>query len=233
MTKFFRRTALALSLTAAATSLQAADMYKVEMVVFANLNSDDGGEFWPRLEAPDTLGSISLSPWNGYPLQYFEQLPTGDLQLGGDAAALSRSGNYALLYHKGWLQPIGGPSSARKVLIDANFEDYALSGNLSIYKKRFLHAQPNLQLTSNRLVDMPRDSSTPDQAAETASMDQGINGSSVENSVETPEVVGFPTEAETPANTWQLSQSRRMRSKETHYIDHPKFGVLLRIRPVY
>jgi len=33
------------------------------------------------------------------------------------------------------------------------------------------------------------------------------------------------------ANTWQLNQSRRMKSNETHYIDHPKFGVLLRIQP--
>ncbi|MBV1905373.1 MAG: peptidoglycan binding protein CsiV [Pseudomonadales bacterium] len=30
----------------------------------------------------------------------------------------------------------------------------------------------------------------------------------------------------------QLSESRRMRSTELHYLDHPKFGVLLRIDPV-
>lgn len=30
----------------------------------------------------------------------------------------------------------------------------------------------------------------------------------------------------------QMSQKRRMRSKELHYIDHPKFGILAQITPV-
>jgi len=29
-----------------------------------------------------------------------------------------------------------------------------------------------------------------------------------------------------------LSQSRRLRSNEIHYLDHPKFGIVVRIDPV-
>ena len=29
-----------------------------------------------------------------------------------------------------------------------------------------------------------------------------------------------------------LDESRRMRSEEIHYLDHPKFGVIVRIDPV-
>lgn len=35
-----------------------------------------------------------------------------------------------------------------------------------------------------------------------------------------------------PATRIKLQQSRRMRSKELHYIDHPRFGVLALITPV-
>ncbi len=35
-----------------------------------------------------------------------------------------------------------------------------------------------------------------------------------------------------PVQWMQLSESRRMRSTELHYLDHPKFGVLVKIEPI-
>ncbi len=35
-----------------------------------------------------------------------------------------------------------------------------------------------------------------------------------------------------PAGYMQLHESRRMRSGELHYLDHPKLGILVRIDPV-
>ncbi|MBP0048643.1 peptidoglycan binding protein CsiV [Marinobacterium sp. AK62] len=214
MKRSIYRGLLAAGLIACSASIQAADLYKVEMVVFANLNSDDGGEYWPDLAPVDTAGSLSLAPWDGYPLQRFEQLPTGDLVLGGDAAALSRSANYALLYHKGWLQPITGPSSSPSIRVNASFEDYELNGTLRIYKQRYLHAQPLLQLNSIALSS----GYTPQPAAVEAP--DASEGSA--------EVTTAPVQP----HRWQLEQSRRMRSEETHYIDHPKMGILLHVRPV-
>ena len=39
---------------------------------------------------------------------------------------------------------------------------------------------------------------------------------------------------ETPgtAGYMQLSESRRMRSEELHYLDHPKLGVVVRVDPI-
>ncbi len=224
MKSVIRNAILALGLTAASTQVMAVDLYKVEMVVFANLSSDDGGEYWPELPAPDTLGSFSLTSFDGYPLQQFEQLPTGDLQLGGDAAALSRSGNYALLFHKGWLQRIDGPSSKRKVEIRASFDDYDLTGTLRVYKQRYLHAQPDLQLTSNRLVTTTYAGATTEQPDVSAT----YTATGIAETENPQPLMQMPA----TVNSWQLNQSRRMRSQETHYLDHPKFGVLLRIRPV-
>ena len=40
-----------------------------------------------------------------------------------------------------------------------------------------------------------------------------------------------PATATEPAQRYRLRQSRRMRSNERHYIDHPKFGVIALITP--
>ncbi len=41
----------------------------------------------------------------------------------------------------------------------------------------------------------------------------------------------WPETAETPEELVSLTQSRRMRSKEVHYLDHPMVGVLIRLLP--
>jgi hypothetical protein len=41
----------------------------------------------------------------------------------------------------------------------------------------------------------------------------------------------LPEDSKSLAETLSLQQSRRMRSKEVHYIDHPSIGVLIRILP--
>lgn len=41
----------------------------------------------------------------------------------------------------------------------------------------------------------------------------------------------IPEQATSLSQTLSLQQSRRMRSKEVHYIDHPRVGVLIRILP--
>lgn len=42
----------------------------------------------------------------------------------------------------------------------------------------------------------------------------------------------LPKKSTTTADTLSIQQSRRMRSKELHYIDHPSVGALIRILPV-
>ena len=39
-------------------------------------------------------------------------------------------------------------------------------------------------------------------------------------------------QSSTLAPLYQISEQRRVKSQETHYFDHPKFGVLVRIMPV-
>lgn len=136
------------SLTAIAS---AADLYKVEMLVFAN-ESGIGSqqEYWPDISPVDTSGAVFPRGWDGYPLESFEELPRNDLRLSADASRLSRSADYRVLYHGGWMQPIGGKSQSRAVRVKASVDGYELDGSMSVYRNRFLHAQPNLQLSHYR-----------------------------------------------------------------------------------
>ncbi|GAA0784821.1 peptidoglycan binding protein CsiV [Marinobacterium sediminicola] len=204
------------ALTSLPATAFAADLFKVEVVVFSHENPNSvEQEYWPQLPPLDLSASLFPQPWDGYPLSSFEELPQNDLVLGGQAAALSRSGNYKLLYHRGWLQPVGGKSSARSIRIKVDFDDLQLDGNIRVYKNRFLHAQPTLELTASPMLNQEQ----PD-----------VSGSNVGDSgIKTLTPVGEPLDL---TQRWRMEQSRRMRSNETHYIDHPRFGVLLRIRPV-
>lgn len=188
------------SLTAMAS---ASELYKVELLVFANENGIGAGEeYWPDFTPVDTSGAIFPRNWDGYPLESFEELPRNDLRLSGDATRLARSGSHRVLYHGGWLQAIGGPSQARPVRIKASTDSYELDGAISVYRNRFLHAQPNLQLSSHV------------QAPQMVSADQ------------------TEASGEYRPRAWMLKDARRMRSDEIHYIDHPHMGILMIIRPV-
>ncbi|GAA0686542.1 peptidoglycan binding protein CsiV [Marinobacterium maritimum] len=214
MASLLRRSLALAALTTLPTVVQAADLYKVEMLVFSHENSNGvEQEYWPEQPPLDLSASLYPQPWDGYPLANFEELPQNDLVLGGDAAALSRSGGYKLLYHRGWLQSIGGKSGAREVRIKADFDDYQLDGSLKVYKNRFLHAQPTLELTASAPLPIQQP--------------ERLNPTETDSSIEVVTPVDNLTGS---TDRWRMTQSRRMRSNETHYIDHPRFGVLLRIR---
>lgn len=203
MPGLLRRT-LTLACLATLPSLARADnLYKVEMLVFAN-ESGVGiqDEYWPAQPPVDTGAALFPRPWNGYPLEALEELPRNDLRLSRDASLLARSGRYRVLYHRGWLQSIGSAQRTPPVRIKASSGDYELDGSISLSRQRFLHARPNLQLSR----------------------------------FGQPMATGTVAEDSAPADyrptAWLLQDSRRMRSNEIHYIDHPRLGILMIIRPV-
>jgi len=203
MPGLLQRTLTLATLTTLPAIACADNLYKVEMLVFAN-ESGIGiqDEYWPDVTPVDTSGAVFTRSWDGYPLAAYEELPRNDLRLGNDAALLARSGRYQVLYHRGWLQSISRSQKAPSVRIKASTGKYELDGSINIYRNRFLHARPNLQLSQHSL---PAPVSTETDA---------------------------PITPDYRPSAWLLQDARRMRSKEIHYIDHPKMGILLMIRPV-
>lgn len=144
-------------------------------------------------------------------------------QLSRIAGSLRRSTNYRLLEHLAWRQPLD--ESGFPVLIQGGerYNDvYELDGTITVSRSRFLHAQVNLWFTefapmrpSRRFGRANRDVPDVDQAM----LDRY------------PELVAWAEQRDTraPIHTHLLSQSRRMRSDTVHFIDHPFFGVVIKV----
>lgn len=149
MPALLQRTLLLAIFSSLSAMASAAELYKVEMLVFANESGIGiNDEYWPEITPVDVSGAVFLRDWDGYPLQPFEALPENDLRLSADANRLARHSDYRVLYHRGWLQPIGGKQSARAVRIKTSRQGYELDGTITLYRNRFLHAYPTLQLST-------------------------------------------------------------------------------------
>ncbi|MBV0932166.1 CsiV family protein [Marinobacterium weihaiense] len=215
MASSLRRSLALAAMAALPTLTQAASLYKVEMLVFSHENTaaDLQQEYWPQQPPLDLSGAVHTQPWDGYPLANFEELPPNDRFLAGSAAALQRDPNYRVIYHGGWLQSIGAESRAREVRISASQGKFELDGSIRLHKQRFLHAHPVIDLKTHD-TGAPARNNTPEST--TDSGQAALTAAALPDAIED--------------SLWRLDQTRRMRSNETHYIDHPRFGILLRIR---
>jgi len=148
-----------------------------------------------------------------------------------------------LVWSKKWRQPIPEKTKAtldeNLVIIDIkkalNFKqalkssaalvEIEVSGQLHLYRSRYLHLVSDLKvqhwqsLESNNQLDK--------------SINILPNHSNYEENI-IPSNSSTPLTAidEIPLRAAIIKQSRRMRSNELHYIDHPMLGILVRVTPV-
>jgi len=187
----------------------------------------------------------------------FQRLTGEDLELEDVRRRLEASGSYRVLLHIAWRQPgfpeeeaklahVRDPNAALGILrpaspqrddegpgpfletewsqvapsiaLDANKP--ALDGTVRLHRARYLHLRADLvyyRPASGALGPRrPSDGEPGGRAADTgaASLDADY----------------LPRETAVPT-LFRLTQSRRMRSGELHYLDHPLFGLLVQVRP--
>jgi len=113
--------------------------YDVEVVVFTNLNSGDGGERWPAL-SPDSTEQQSR-----YSRDSYQQLSAANYQMNNVVGSLRRSAGYHVILHKAWRQ-----RDSDTVVIPVNVADgkQQLSGEFSLSRKRYLHFDVDLVLAA-------------------------------------------------------------------------------------
>lgn len=159
----------------------------------------------------------------------FRTLPVEELNLRNIARRLQRSANYRVLYHVSWRQPIVAIAQAIPILVQAGnrFDDYyELDGTVTISLARYLHLDTDLWFTSF----LPRYSSQLNLAA--AQRSRGVFSSDERELIsQYPELYRFESRRDSyrPERTHKLVQSRRMRSAKLHYLDHPAFGLMVKI----
>jgi hypothetical protein len=228
----------ALLFSAAPVTAQTKDdtrYYDVEVLIFENLDPRSRqAELWPSdvdVEQPEQFVQLGQPypgpiPANFDPKLTFKALPDSGLQLDEAAKLLENSDHFHVLLHRAWRQPGMDNDTALPVYLEKTFTaeprspqplaaglapspedsdnngEARLSGYIRIVLSRYLHAQVDMVYTT------------------------GIVN-------QTPDVLGTDyLQSEAPKPTiYHLKQTRRMRSDELHYLDHPVLGMLILITP--
>ena len=201
---------LVLSVCGAAPVLAAPEAtektYRVEAIVFAQPSHADEGERWPTAAAlPPALETLT---------------PTGDLPADSRLlpALQALKPPYRVLAQASWTQPAGDKAATKPVALRS--ADGTLDGTVLFYVSRFLHSEIALRWR-------PEATAAPASPANTAT------STPPNTPATTPGVAAGEAQAVAAATpVYRLSERRRIKTAETHYFDHPKFGVLLRVTPL-
>lgn len=203
--------ALLIMLPLAATQAANQD-YDVEIVVYASLRADDGEERWPTPNAfPATLQALDLGEGGT------QLLTGGPRNLQAIADTMRRSSLYRPLLHWRWRQPgwERGQAKAIHVQIPAG-------NNLPLTQVATGTSKLLLQQLRNNLDTGITDTASQPLLDGTLTLMRSRYLHMAVDLIYIDPNTGIPM---------QLKESRRMRSGELHYLDQPRFGVLVQVTP--
>ena len=134
----------ALAVAGSSTAVAEVPIYDVEVVIFSNQNSGDGGERWPTSisDDPGTQGFVAEGQ--------ISERPESSYQLGGIAYGLKQSRGYSVLLHTAWRQPAYDSRNAIGYALDTSVQNGSkrLSGRINLVRERYLHLDVDLFLSS-------------------------------------------------------------------------------------
>jgi hypothetical protein len=150
---------------------------------------------------------------------FFQNDSGADFAMEEIVQTLKRSKNYRVIDQNSWFQEIVDQSLALAVLIKTEIDNGDIVvGEIKAYKKRFLHLDTNLYFA--------KESIDPGSYEKKVILKEQIK----KGEFVIDEINLF--ENEKLEFLYQINHSRKVRSKELHYVDHPKFGVIFQISPV-
>lgn len=170
------------------------------------------------LATPYDLVREDIAAWEQSLLARAYRL-SDELTMVSEVKAINRQRHLRPLLHQRWLQPVPPREAPLPIMITTPADETApatidglakVEGHIAITVGRYLHAAPTLWYHADNLGRAP---------------------------------IGFPAAQPEPPPVspalpavdppyMELQESRRMRSTELHYLDHPKIGLILRIDPV-
>ncbi len=213
----------------------------------ASAESGAVGDAKAGLLPPETVNSPVTTENAERP---FQLLPDAALTMTESAEALDRSTNYAPLLHIAWRQPVVEKAKAQTIYIHGEQIDISHQGQTTI-ETTPAFVNINTLTPPSGLIDTP--SLLAAQNGITNTSKQGpinkfegtiklhlgrylhleadlLYRSQIEPMVSDTFLMNL-SEAEQPQTLFRMHQTRRMRSGELHYFDHPMFGLLVQITP--
>ena len=187
-----------------------------------------------------TIGKVSAKPLDIDKDPYII-LPSDKRQLNKEALQLGRASGYKILKHMAWRQPVSARESSQPILIQTGNQyglNFEVEGLITISENRYLHVDTDLVFSrfTKELFNNDMNWSLLNESTLTGSEKAAPNpGFSFQNSQ--PKKVDNGLSSQVTDQQYRrefattLKHIRRVRGNELHYIDHPLFGVILKLMP--
>lgn len=249
---------LTLTCLVLAAQSHASERYRVEVLIFAYLDENSAREeHWPLLEQwkqeeaaaieaqllmanePEEDVIIDLNPTTELPdeseLTTPAIVPLDNLIFTDAAARFRYRSDISMLWHQAWIEEIQDINNPIIHEVNAEIEkdiQVKLSGTIQLHRSRFIHITPNLTVEQFIFA-------IPDDFENTETENTGTENTETTSTelVTTELVTTAPELNQAPAEQWvplraaKVNLSRRMRSDEVHYIDHPLLGMVVKVSP--
>ncbi len=158
----------------------------------------------------DTPSDIESIPTLEVNKSVFEIDSAREFSLSAEVSKIARSRDFRVISTKSWFQFIKDKDAAELIFIDSDFfKGTRIFGFFQLYKERFLHFNTKLYLSELDPLF------TQDERL--------MVGKNVFNEEKELDIY----EEKNQKVLYEVVHSKKFRSGELHYVDHPKFGMLI------
>ena len=158
----------------------------------------------------DTPNNIDSIPTLEVNKSVFEIDSAREFSLSAEVSKIARSRDFRVISTKSWFQNIKDKDAAELIFIDSDFfKGTRIFGFFQLYKERFLHFNTKLYLSELDPLF------TQDERL--------MVGKNVFNEEKKLDIY----EEKNQKVLYEVVHSKKFRSGELHYVDHPKFGMLI------
>lgn len=233
--------------------------FDVEVIIFKRtVDAEQTNESWPN-KLPEIViasaGDFQDSEFRQS--KGVSMLPSSSYQLLSQKEALERHAGFDVLLHKAWRQGDRGKGSApifhiragkdysktynpdgseKQVMAETPIDGitevsidnplYELDGTLQVYVQHYLFVETTLDLKAPSVREITIEStSLENNADQLGQVDGNVQLGNLTQVTPTVTVEQF-------LKGYRMDQKRRMRSGETHYLDHPLLGMVIQVRRV-
>ena len=160
----------------------------------------------------ETLPNSEIIPTLELKKSVFETDSARDFSLSAEVSKIAKSRDFRVISTKSWFQNIKNKDNAELIFIDSDFfKGTRIFGFFQLYKERFLHFNSNLYLSELDPLFTQEE--------------KLIVGKNVFNEEKEFDIF----EEKNQKVLFEVKHSKKFRSGELHYVDHPKFGMLIKL----
>ena len=231
--------------------------FDIEVIIFKRaVDAEKVNESWPNTQPKISLERVGSFQDTQYRAsKEVKMLPYSEYKLTSQKDKLKQHAGFEVLMHTAWRQGDQGKSSAPVFHIQAGkdfskqfnadgsekgavtassdgFKEetidkplYELDGKLQIYVQHYLYTETTLDLKAPSV----REVKLQEQQIE---LDSPVSGAESNVQVGNLTEISPTVEVEEFLKSYRMEQKRRMRSTETHYLDHPLLGMVIQVRRV-